>query len=199
MGEFAFGRTESLLGIRFTGPEKYYYLLLALTLIIILVCVRLQNSRIGRAWEAIREDEIAAKAMGINTRNIKLLAFAMGASFGGVAGALFASMQGFVSPESFSLMESISILCMVVLGGMGHIPGVILGALILAALPEFLRAVVEPFQHMVFGAVILDPEGIRMLLFGLAMVSVMLFRPAGLWPSAVRKRELATKTQGGAA
>ncbi|MPT27432.1 MAG: ABC transporter ATP-binding protein, partial [Achromobacter sp.] len=138
-------------------------------------------------------------AMGINTRNIKLLAFAMGASFGGVAGALFASMQGFVSPESFSLMESISILCMVVLGGMGHIPGVILGALILAALPEFLRAVVEPFQHMVFGAVVLDPEGIRMLLFGLAMVCVMLFRPAGLWPSAVRKRELATKTQGGAA
>lgn len=199
VGEFAFGRTESLLGIRVTGPEKYYYLLLALTLIIILVCVRLQNSRIGRAWEAIREDEIAAKAMGINTRNIKLLAFAMGASFGGVAGALFASMQGFVSPESFSLMESISILCMVVLGGMGHIPGVILGALILAALPEFLRAVVEPVQHMLFGAVVLDPEGIRMLLFGLAMVCVMLFRPAGLWPSAVRKRELATKTQGGAA
>jgi len=108
-------------------------------------------------------------------------------------------MQGFVSPESFSLMESISILCMVVLGGMGHIPGVILGALILAALPEFLRAVVEPVQHMLFGAVVLDPEGIRMLLFGLAMVCVMLFRPAGLWPSAVRKRELATKTQGGAA
>lgn len=199
VGEFAFGRTESLMGIRFTGPEKYYYLLLAVTLLIIVVCVRLQNSRIGRAWEAIREDEIAAKAMGINTRNIKLLAFAMGASFGGVAGALFASMQGFVSPESFSLMESISILCMVVLGGMGHIPGVILGALILAALPEFLRAVVEPVQHMLFGAVVLDPEGIRMLLFGLAMVCVMLFRPAGLWPSAVRKRELATKTQGGAA
>ena len=121
VGEFAFGRTETLMGIRFTGPEKYYYLLLALTLIIVVVCLRLQNSRIGRAWEAIREDEIAAKAMGINTRNIKLLAFAMGASFGGVAGALFASMQGFVSPESFSLMESISILCMVVLGGMGHI------------------------------------------------------------------------------
>ena len=101
VGEFAFGRTETLMGIRFTGPEKYYYLLLALTLIIVVVCLRLQNSRIGRAWEAIREDEIAAKAMGINTRNIKLLAFAMGASFGGVAGALFASMQGFVSPESF--------------------------------------------------------------------------------------------------
>ncbi|ARP95502.1 ABC transporter permease subunit [Bordetella genomosp. 13] len=191
LGDFSFSRTQTLLGVRVTGPEKYYYLLLALTLLILLVCVRLQNSRIGRAWEAIREDEIAAKAMGINTRNVKLLAFAMGASFGGVAGALFASMQGFVSPESFSLTESISVLCMVVLGGMGHIPGVILGALILAALPEFLRAVVEPAQRLLFGEVVLDPEGIRMLLFGLAMVCVMLFRPAGLWPSAVRRRELA--------
>ena len=89
--------------------------------------VRLQHSRLGRAWVAIREDEIAAKAMGINTRNVKLLAFAMGASFGGVAGAMFASFQGFVSPESFSLTESIAVLAMVVLGGMGHIPGVVLG------------------------------------------------------------------------
>lgn len=84
---------------------------------------------------------------------------------------------------------------MVVLGGMGHIPGVILGAVILAVLPEFLRAVVEPAQHLLFGAVVLDPEGIRMLLFGLAMVCVMLFRPAGLWPSAVRKRELSSTRQ----
>ena len=90
--------------------------------------MRLEDSRIGRAWMAIREDEIAAQAMGINTRNIKLLAFAMGATFGGVAGGLFAGFQGFVSPESFSLMESIMVLCMVVLGGMGHIAGVILGA-----------------------------------------------------------------------
>jgi branched-chain amino acid transport system permease protein len=199
VGDFAFNRTETLLGIRVTGPEKYYYLLLLLTLVIMLVCVRLQNSRIGRAWEAIREDEIAAKAMGINTRNIKLLAFAMGASFGGVAGALFASMQGFVSPESFSLTESISVLCMVVLGGMGNIPGVILGAVLLAVMPEFLRAVIVPAQEAVFGSVVVDPEAIRMLLFGLAMVCVMLFRPAGLWPSAVRKRELSRPAQGDAA
>jgi branched-chain amino acid transport system permease protein len=99
--------------------------------------VRLEDSRIGRAWMAIREDELAAaKAMGINTRNIKLLAFAMGASFGGVAGGLFASFQGFVSPESFSLMESVMVLCMVVLGGMGHIPGVILGAILLTLTPK---------------------------------------------------------------
>jgi branched-chain amino acid transport system permease protein len=95
---------------------------------VIVVNIRLQDSRIGRAWQAIREDEVAAKACGINTRNIKLLAFAMGASFGGIAGGVFSAMQGFVSPESFSLMESITILAMVVLGGMGHIPGVILGA-----------------------------------------------------------------------
>jgi branched-chain amino acid transport system permease protein len=196
---FAFNRTETLLGIRVTGPEKYYYLLLLVTLLIMLVCVRLQNSRIGRAWEAIREDEVAAKAMGINTRNVKLLAFAMGASFGGVAGALFASMQGFVSPESFSLTESISVLCMVVLGGMGNIPGVILGAVILAVMPEFLRAVIVPAQEAVFGSVVLDPDAVRMLLFGLAMVCVMLFRPAGLWPSAVRKRELSKPAQGDAA
>jgi branched-chain amino acid transport system permease protein len=105
-------------------------------------------------------------------------------------------MQGFVSPESFSLTESIAVLCMVVLGGMGNIPGVILGALILAALPEFLRAFVEPLQQMLFGAIVLDPEGIRMLLFGAAMVAVMLFRPAGLWPSALRKRELTSTNQG---
>ena len=105
---------------------------------IIVISVRLEDSRIGRAWMAIREDEIAAKAMGVNTRNIKLLAFAMGASFGGVSGAMFAAFQGFISPESFILMESVVIVAMVVLGGMGHIPGVILGAVLLYAIPEAL-------------------------------------------------------------
>ncbi len=193
---FLFGRTQEIFGFRITGPEKYYYLLLLLTVIIVIICARLQNSRIGRAWEAVREDEVAAKAMGINTRNIKLLAFSMGASFGGVAGAMFASMQGFVSPESFSLTESISVLCMVVLGGMGHIPGVILGAILLSVFPELLRAIVVPLQQTAFGDVILDPEGIRMLLFGFALVLVMIFRPAGLWPSAVRRRELTGAKEG---
>ncbi len=199
VGGFFFGKPQEILGFRITGPEKYYYLLLLLTIIIVLICVRLQNSRIGRAWEAVREDEVAAKAMGINTRNIKLLAFSMGASFGGVAGTMFASMQGFVSPESFSLTESILVLCMVVLGGMGHVPGVILGAILLSVFPELLRAVVVPLQQTMFGAVILDPEGIRMLLFGFALVLVMIFRPAGLWPSAVRHRELTSKVKGGQA
>ena len=101
--------------------------------------MRLQDSRIGRAWEAIREDEVAARAMGINTRNIKLLAFAMGASFGGIAGGMFAATQQFISPESFILVESVMVLAMVVLGGMGNIWGVVLGAVLLSFVPEILR------------------------------------------------------------
>ena len=105
-------------------------------LAVIVINVRLQDSRIGRAWQAIREDEVAAGAMGINTTNVKLLAFAMGASFGGIAGGMFAAIQGFISPESFVLVESIMVLSMVVLGGMGNIWGVILGALLLSFVPE---------------------------------------------------------------
>ena len=122
------GQTHSFAGIEFSSVHSYYYLFLALTLLVIFISMRLQDSRIGRAWAAIREDETAAEAMGINTRNVKLLAFAMGASFGGVSGGLFAGFQGFISPESFNLLESIMILCMIVLGGMGNIFGVLLGA-----------------------------------------------------------------------
>jgi branched-chain amino acid transport system permease protein len=171
------------LGLSMPSVNAYYFLFLLLCVAIIFVTVRLQNSRLGRAFVAIREDEIAAKAMGINTRNIKLLAFAMGASFGGVSGAMFASFQGFVSPESFSFVESIAVLSMVVLGGMGHIPGVILGGVILAALPEVLRHSVEPVQMALFGRVLVDAEVLRQFLLGLAMVLIMLNRPAGLWPA----------------
>lgn len=170
-------------GFSMPSVNAYYFLFLALCIAIVFVTARLQHSRLGRAWVAIREDEIAAKAMGINTRNIKLLAFTMGASFGGVAGSMFAAFQGFVSPESFSLTESIAILAMVVLGGIGHIPGVIMGGLILAALPEVLRHVVEPAQKALFGHVIIDAEVLRQLLYGFAMVIIMLNRPAGLWPA----------------
>jgi len=180
----------SLPGLRFDTPIKYYYLLLAVALIVIVINLRLQNSRIGRAWEAIREDEIAARAMGIDTRNLKLLAFAMGASFGGIAGGMFSAIQAFISPESFILVESIMVVSMVVLGGMGNIWGVILGALLLSFVPEILRWTVTPVQEALFGRMIIEPEVIRMLLFGLALVLVMLFRPAGLLPSEVRKREL---------
>jgi branched-chain amino acid transport system permease protein len=180
----------SLAGFRFTTAIQYYFLLLVIMLVIIVVNLRLQNSRIGRAWEAIREDEIAARAMGIDTRNLKLLAFAMGASFGGVAGGMFSAIQAFISPESFVLVESIMVVSMVVLGGMGNIWGVILGALLLSFVPEILRWTVTPLQEALFGRMLVEPEVIRMLLFGLALVLVMLYRPAGLLPSAVRKREL---------
>jgi len=187
---FDFAQYQTLLGLQFSGPIKYYYLLLAVVIAVIVINLRLQNSRIGRAWEAIREDEIAASAMGINTRNVKLLAFAMGASFGGLAGGMFSAMQAFISPESFVLVESIMVVSMVVLGGMGNIWGVILGALLLSFVPEILRWTVEPLQDALFGRQLIAPEVIRMLIFGLALVLVMLFRPAGLLPSAVRKREL---------
>ena len=193
LGAFDFSSRDNLLGLELSGPIKYYFLLVAITLGVIVVNIRLQNSRIGRAWEAIREDEIAARAMGINTRNLKLLAFAMGASFGGLAGGMFSAMQGFISPESFVLVESIMVVAMVVLGGMGNIWGVILGALLLSFVPEILRYTVEPLQRAAFGKMIVEPEVLRMLIFGFALVLIMLFRPAGLLPSAVRKRELAER------
>jgi branched-chain amino acid transport system permease protein len=189
-GGFDFSKPETLFGLAVSGPIKYYYLLLAVVILILVVNVRLQNSRIGRAWEAVREDETAARAMGIDTTRMKLLAFAMGASFGGVAGGMFSAIQAFISPESFVLVESIMVVAMVVLGGMGNIWGVVLGAVLLSFVPEILRWTVEPLQHALFGRMLVEPEVIRMLIFGLALVLVMLFRPAGLLPSAVRQREL---------
>ena len=191
IGGVSLGSTLDVFGIAVPSVYLYYYLFLAATLLVIFVSIRLEDSRIGRAWVAIREDEIAAKACGINTRNVKLLAFAMGASFGGVAGGLFAGFQQFVSPESFTLLESIMVLCMVVLGGMGHIPGVIFGGILLTLLPEALRYGAGPVQTALFGKVLIPPESLRMLLFGLALILVMLYRPAGLWPSAIRRREFA--------
>ncbi len=193
VGPIDFGDTSIVAGLAVSGTIKYYYFLLVVLLAVIVVNLRLQDSRIGRAWEAIREDEIAARAMGINTRNMKLLAFAMGASFGGIAGGMFSAMQQFISPESFILVESVMVLSMIVLGGMGNIWGVILGAFLLSFVPEILRYTVEPAQRWLFGRSLIDPEVIRMLLFGLAMVVMMLVRPAGLLPSAVRKRELTAR------
>lgn len=189
-GEFSLGNTHELFGLTFPSVHLHYYLFLFFTLLVIFISLRLEDSRIGRAWMAIREDEVAAEAMGINTRNIKLLAFAMGATFGGLAGGLFAGFQGFVSPESFGLTESISVLCMVVLGGMGNINGVLLGSMLLVVLPEALRHGSGPAQQLLFGKTLIDPESLRMLLFGLALITVMLWRPAGLWPSNQRRREL---------
>ncbi|MFM2345085.1 MAG: hypothetical protein RLZZ210_1698 [Pseudomonadota bacterium] len=180
---FDLSQNHKLFGMTVTSELLYYYLFIALSVIIIIICNRIQHSRMGRAWVAIREDEIAARAMGINTRNMKLAAFALGASFGGVSGAMFGSFQQFVSPESFVLWESIVILAMVVIGGIGHIPGVILGGVVLTVMPEFLRSTVEPVQRAVFGHVFLEAEVARQLFFALALLLVMLFKTEGLWPA----------------
>ncbi len=177
----SFGKPLELFGHSFPSVTLYYYLFLALVIFTVIICHRIETSRIGRAWMAVREDEIAAKAMGLNTRNLKLLAFGMGATFGGVSGAMFAAFQGFISPESFTLAESIIIVAMVVLGGIGHIPGVILGAVMLAALPEVLRYVAGDIQAMTGGR--LDAAILRQLLIALAMIAIMLLRPRGLWPA----------------
>ena len=170
-------------GFTLSSVTLYYYLFMVLVVVSVIICHRLELSRIGRAWMAIREDEIAAKAMGINTRNMKLLAFGMGATFGGVSGSMFAAFQGFISPESFSLMESVMIVAMVVLGGIGHLPGVILGAVLLSALPEVLRWVSGLLDLQALTGGRLDAAILRQLLIALAMIIIMLMRPRGLWPS----------------
>jgi branched-chain amino acid transport system permease protein len=186
------GKPTELFGFTMSSVTNYYYLFLVLVIISVFICYRLERSRIGRAWMAIREDEIAAKAMGINTRNLKLLAFGMGATFGGVSGVMFATFQGFISPESFSLQESVMIVAMVVLGGIGHIPGVILGAVLLSALPEVLRNVAGPLQAITGGR--LDASILRQLLIALAMIGIMLSRPRGLWPSPEHGKSAITAT-----
>lgn len=197
IGGLALNKTFTVGSFAFSPVHSYYFVFLGCALASIFISLRLEDSRIGRAWIAIREDELAASAMGINTRNIKLLAFAMGATFGGVAGGLFASFQGFISPESFTLLDSIMVLCMVVLGGMGNVWGVVIGAILLTTLPEALRYA-GPLQQRWLGEVYVDPSDLRMLLFGSALVLMMLLRPAGLWPSQTRRRELSESAEGSA-
>jgi branched-chain amino acid transport system permease protein len=141
-----------------------YFLMIVLSLFTIFVVNRLQNSRIGRAWVALREDEVACQAMGIDKRKTKLMAFALGATWAGFAGVVFAAKTTFINPASFTLWESINILCVVVLGGMGSIVGVIVGAFILILLPEYLRFLAE----------------YRILAFGAILVVMMVFRPGGI-------------------
>jgi branched-chain amino acid transport system permease protein len=141
-----------------------YFLMIGLALLTIFVVNRLQNSRIGRAWIALREDEVACQAMGIDKRKTKLMAFALGATWAGFAGVVFAAKTTFINPASFTLWESINILCVVVLGGMGSIVGVIVGAFILVLLPEYLRFLSE----------------YRILVYGAVLVVMMVFRPGGI-------------------
>ena len=154
-----------------------YYLILALALVAAAITVRLRRLPLGRAWEALREDEIACRSLGINTTNTKLTAFAMGAMFAGFAGSFFAARQGFISPESFTFMESAVIVAIVVLGGMGSLIGVAIAAVIMIGGTEIMREL--DFLKIVFGADF-DPTQYRMLLFGFAMVLIMIWKPRGL-------------------
>jgi branched-chain amino acid transport system permease protein len=156
------------------SQELYYYLLLACVALVIFIAIRLRDSRLGRSWMAVREDEDVAQAMGIRLVSTKLLAFASGAAMAGLAGAVFASKVGSIYPHSFDLLKSINVLAIVIVGGMGSIPGVIAGSLVLFGLPELLREFSE-YRYFVFGAV---------------LVAMMLFRPEGVIPSAKRKQEL---------
>lgn len=153
-----------------------YYLILLLALLTAFVTMRLRKLPVGRAWEALREDEIACRSLGINTTNTKLTAFALGAMFAGFAGSFFAARQGFVSPESFTFMESAVILAIVVLGGMGSMIGVALAAVAMIGGTELLREL--DFLKVVFGDGF-DPDQYRMLIFGLAMVLIMIWKPRG--------------------
>ncbi len=161
-------------GLDINNGIAFVYLIFLSALLVIFVTNRLQNSRVGRAWEAMREDETVSRAMGINTLTQKLLAFAIGAAFAGLGGALFASRNQFTGPEDFNLMVSINVVAVVIVGGMGSIPGVIAGALVLKGLPEVLRQL-EDYRVMVFGAL---------------LVVMMLWRPSGLIPSSRRKMEI---------
>jgi branched-chain amino acid transport system permease protein len=154
-----------------------YYVILALALVTCFFNVRLRRLPIGRAWEALREDEIACRSLGINTTNTKLTAFAMGAMFAGFAGSFFAARQGFISPESFTFLESATILSIVVLGGMGSQIGVAIAAVIMIGGTEIMRQIT--FLKQIFGPTF-DPTQYRMLIFGLAMVAIMRWRPRGL-------------------
>lgn len=174
IGSFNFGETHEVLGFSLPGFANYYFLELVLLAGCILVFTRVNTSRIGRAWVAIREDETAAAAMGINTFRLKLLAFAMGAFLAGAAGTVNAHVGASAAPDSFTFLESILLLAAVVLGGMGTVPGAILGSAALFIIPEKLRA----FQDK------------RLLLFGVALILMMRFRPEGIVPNRRRQREL---------
>jgi len=176
-------------GLRFGFDAlPYYVLILALIAVAIVVANNLRRSRIGRAWMAIREDELAAAHMGINTTTTKLAAFAMGASFSGLAGCAYASKLQLVSPDEFGFNVSVFILAMLVLGGMGNIPGVIAGSVILSSLERFILPQGTNALHAI--GLNVDLTNSRFLIYGVILVMMMLFRPEGLLPSRQRKAEL---------
>lgn len=170
----------SVLGTSFIGERDFLYLIIFAILLLIFITTRLQHSRVGRSWVAMREDETVAQAQGINTLKAKLLAFAIGAAFAGLGGVLFASRNQYTGPEDHSLLVSINVLCLVIVGGMGSIPGVISGAFVLKGLPEILRQL----------------ELYRLLAFGALLVVMMIWRPEGIWPAPRRRIELHEEEEG---
>ena len=170
----------AFLGMSLATNTDFYYLILAFVLLAVFLSRQLENSRVGRAWVAIREDEVAAELMGVPVTRLKMLAFALSAAFAGLAGSIFARWENFVTPESFTFWESAFLVSMVVLGGMGSVPGVLLGVVIVSGVPELLRNVLQ------------DPRLVscRYLLFGIALVVVTVFRPQGILPSRRRTLEL---------
>ena len=164
----------SIGGFDFVTPLHFYYLILLGCILAWFIAGRLRDGRIGRRWMAMREDEDVAEAVGINLVATKLLAFSIGAAFAGLAGALFAPRIGSVFPNSFELLISINVLAIVIVGGIGSLPGVVLGAFVLVGLPELLR----------------EFEEYRLLMYGILLIVMMLVRPEGLWPSAITRREL---------
>jgi len=200
---------EPLVGKQVTAHEFYniifYLIALLVVIVVIIVTFRLDDSKIGRAWTAVREDELAATAMGIPANKLKLGAFAVGASFAGAMGVLFAASHTFVSPESFTFLASVNILTMVILGGIGSIPGVIVGAVVVTILniqllPSVSSALAQLRQSDAFIPIInfhwkdlsnqIDPSKYQRLVFGIILVLMMIYRPAGILPAARRKREL---------
>lgn len=172
IGSHSFTEPLQIFSLSMPFQANFYYLAVAAALVTVFISYRLMNSKLGRAWEAIREDEIAARCSGVNARGLKILAFSTGAFFGGIGGALYAHMIGFISPDSFTFLESITILVMVVIGGAGNVLGVVVGAVAFVILPERFRE----FEHL------------RLLIFGLALVLLMINRPQGIFPRVRTRR-----------
>lgn len=189
-------------GLRVDTNTEFYYLALVVILVCIVIIRNLKNSRLGRALNALREDELAAECSGIDVSRVKLLSFMVSALFAGFAGAIFASLQKFVNPFYFGFMQSVLVVSMVVLGGMGSIAGAVVGAVALYSLPQIIRQALADWFPLVFGegfyenwpkqlqSLFLDFDTYRMLIFGALMVLMMIFRPEGLIPNRRRQREL---------
>ncbi|WJQ82265.1 branched-chain amino acid ABC transporter permease [Brevibacillus brevis] len=188
--------SPELFGVKMGTPFYFYFIVLFVIAFIVLANIRFEHSRLGRAWIAVREDELAAQSMGISLLNTKLAAFALGASFAGVVGVIFAAKQTFIDPTSFTLMESIGILVMVILGGSGSIPGVVLGAAFVTILQVQLLKEFSNFLHSLQNSGIislpnqLDPSKFQRLIFGIMLILVALYRPNGLIPAKRKKNDL---------